>query len=171
MMPLERKKEIKLSGEKEFIEIVKEVSRESSFLQTDNYIQHGITSVYQHSLAVAYYSCWLAEYFHIKVRKRELIRGALLHDYFLYDWHEKRKGSRFHGFTHPGCALRNADRDFVLTCVERDIIRKHMFPLTPIPPVHREGLLVCIADKVCSSYETIHRKRLNWLLYHLKYEC
>lgn len=151
------------------MEIVEEVCRESSFLMTEQYIQHGITSVYRHSLAVAYYSCWLAERFNIRVRKKELIRGGLLHDYFLYDWHEKCKGRSFHGFTHPGCALRNADRDFDLTMVEKDIIRKHMFPLTPIPPMHREGLLVCIADKVCSTYETIHRKRLNWLLYNLNW--
>jgi len=166
---LEQKRKIKLSNEEEFIEIVKEVCRESSFPETEQYIQHGITSVYDHSLAVAYYSCWLAERFQIKVRKRELIRGALLHDYFLYDWHEKTEGRRFHGFTHPGCALRNAARDFNLTRVEKDIIRKHMFPLTPIPPMCREGLLVCIADKVCSTYETIHRKQVNWLLYHMNW--
>ncbi|MFQ9151358.1 MAG: HD domain-containing protein [Blautia sp.] len=49
-----------------------------------------MTSVYRHSLAVAYFSCYLAEKLHLKVRTKEMIRGALLHDYFLYDWHENR---------------------------------------------------------------------------------
>ena len=166
---MNQKKEIKLSNEEGFIRIVDEVIRESRFKETEAYIQHGITSVYRHSIAVAYYSCWLAERFHIRVEKKELIRGALLHDYFLYDWHDKSEGRHFHGFTHPGCALRNASRDFHLTHREKDIIRKHMFPLTPIPPMYRESYLVCIADKVCSTYETMNRKRLNWLLYNLNW--
>ncbi len=169
-MPLEQNRKIELSDEEGFIEIVKEVCRESRFPQTEKYIQHGITSVYHHSLVVAYYSCWLAEHFQLKVRKRELIRGALLHDYFLYDWHVKQDGRRFHGFTHPSCALKNADRDFQLTWVEKDIIKKHMFPLTPIPPMCKEALLVCAADKVCSAYETIHRKKMDWLLYHISFD-
>ena len=47
----------------------------------------------------------------------------------------------------------NARRVFELSEVERDIIRKHLFPLTPVPPRYREGWLVVLADKVCSVYE------------------
>lgn len=75
---MNQKKEIKLSNEEGFIKIVDEVIRESRLKETEAYIQHGITSVYRHSIAVAYYSCWLAERFHIRVEKKELIRGALL---------------------------------------------------------------------------------------------
>ena len=82
-----------------------------------------MTSVYRHSLAVAYFSCYLAEKMHLKVRTREMIRGALLHDYFLYDWHEKSKDHRLHGFTHPARALKNAEQIFDLTPVEKDIIK------------------------------------------------
>ncbi len=96
-----------------------------------------MTSVYRHSLAVAYFSCYLAEKMHLKVRTRETIRGALLHDYFLYDWHEKSKDHRLHGFTHPAKALKNAEDSFNLTPVEKDIIKRHMFPLTPVPPAYR----------------------------------
>lgn len=167
---MREKKGICLENEEEFLAILQEVQRESRFGETKQYIQHGITSVYRHSLAVAYYSCYLAEHFHVKVRKKDLIRGALLHDYFLYDWHEKSSDHRLHGFRHPNRALRNAAREFDLTQVEVDIIKRHMFPLTPIPPTHRESLLVCLADKICSSYETIHRQRVDWILYHLKLE-
>ena len=44
----------------------------------------------------------------MNVDKRSLIRGALLHDYFLYDWHDKNKPAKFHGFTHPKIAFENA---------------------------------------------------------------
>lgn len=60
------------------------------------------------------YSIKIAEFFGIKYKKRDLIRGALLHDYFLYDWHDGEKERRILGFTHPMTALRNADRDFDL---------------------------------------------------------
>ena len=83
-----------------------------------------------------------------------MIRGALLHDYFLYDWHEKSDDHRLHGFTHPARALKNAEEIFDLSVVEKDIIKRHMFPLTPVPPAYRESYLVCLADKICSSYES-----------------
>ena len=96
----------------------------------------------------------LAEFFHLKVNEKALIRGALLHDYFLYDWHIKRKGHHFHGFTHPATALRNAEKEYNLGDIERNIISRHMFPLTVVPPMCREAWLVCLADKYCAVKET-----------------
>ena len=84
--------------------------------------------------------------------------GALLHDYFLYDWHEKNAGHRFHGFIHAGRALQNAKNDFELTRREENIISRHMFPLNIVPPMCKEAWLVCLADKICASKETIVRR-------------
>ncbi len=120
--------------------------------------QHGDTSCLLHSVAVALYSLRLARAFRLRVCARALVRGALLHDYFLYDWHEKDASHRLHGFHHPRTALVNAGRDYALTPVERDIILKHMFPLTPRPPRYLESLLVCLVDKGCSLYETAVRR-------------
>lgn len=130
---------------------------DSKLRQMDNYIQHGSTSCLKHTIAVAYYSIKLAEKMGIRYKKRELIRGALLHDYFLYDWHDGNSRG-VHGFTHPKAALRNADRDFELTETEKNIIQRHMFPLTPMPPKCVEGWIVCLVDKYCSLYETFKRK-------------
>ena len=120
-----------------------------------NYRQHGDVSCYDHSLAVALLSVRLASLLRIKLDMRSLIRGALLHDYFLYDWHEADKNHRFHGFIHAGRALRNAERDFSLTAIERDIIVKHMFPLNPRPPRYRESLIVIAADRICAFREIL----------------
>jgi uncharacterized protein len=86
-----------------------------------------------------------------------MIRGALLHDYFQYDWHDAKTDirRRFHGFYHPGIALQNADREYILTPRERDIIKKHMWPLTLVPPICREAWMVSAADKWCSLMETL----------------
>ena len=118
-------------------------------------IQHGSTTVFAHCVKVACFSLFLANKLRISVDTHALLRGALLHDYFLYDWHEKNAGHRFHGFTHPATALKNAQEDFMLTPVEKDIIARHMFPLCPIPPRCREAWLVCAADKYCALLETV----------------
>lgn len=136
---------------------IKNISESSKLRQMDEFIQHGDTTCLKHTLAVAYFSMRLAEKLGISYKREELIRGALLHDYFLYDWHDGN-GRRTHGFTHPKTALMNAERDFELTDTERDIIKKHMFPLTPVPPKCREAWIVCIVDKACSIYETLQRR-------------
>ena len=51
---------------------------------------------------------------------------------------------------HAKTALKNAVRDFSLNKKERDIIRKHMFPLNLLPPLCRESWIVCLADKICA---------------------
>lgn len=123
-----------------------------------DYMQHGKCSVYDHSLAVASTALRLSRRLHLKTDESALVRGALLHDYFLYDWHVRDRHRPLHGFYHPKAALQNARQDFELSDKEEDIIRRHMFPLTPVPPKTREGLLVCLADKICAVKETLHRK-------------
>ena len=112
-----------------------------------NFTQHGTTTVFEHCVSVAKFSLLMAYYLErtmkIKVDRDSLVRAALLHDYFLYDWHDKTiPGHNIHGFTHPRTAMLNADRDFGLNAVEKDIISKHMFPLTFMPPRYRESVLV-----------------------------
>ena len=72
---------------------------------SQDYVQHGDTSCYLHSIAVAWYSLRLARRLQIPVHAEELVRGALLHDYFLYDWHRK-DSPRLHGLRHPFIALK-----------------------------------------------------------------
>ena len=117
--------------------------------------QHGITSVYGHSLNVAFTALITARRLRLRVDERALVRGALLHDFFLYDWHERGHGM-LHGVTHPQAALANAKKAFPLSEVEADVIARHMFPLDPRPPRHRESWLVSLADKRCAVCETFH---------------
>lgn len=135
--------------------IVQEIEENGQFGSEREYMQHGTTSVYEHSIRVAIMSCRIAERFSIKVDYDSLVRGALLHDYFLYDWHKNESWHRLHGFSHPKTALKNAERDYVLNDIERSIIRCHMFPLTLFPPTTREAWIVCLADKECAFWETV----------------
>ena len=84
-------------------------------------------------------------------------RGGLLHDLFLYDWRQKGSHEGLHGFTHPQAALRNASDLCELTDLEKDIIVKHMWPLTISKmPKHRETFVVSCADKLCALAEMFH---------------
>jgi uncharacterized protein len=139
-----------------FREILDEVWKNTRVEESARYIQHGHTSVFRHSVSVAYVSFWLARRLHIETDEHALIRGALLHDYFLYDWHEPDDSHKWHGFFHAGKAWRNALRDIPdLSPKEENMIRRHMFPLNPIPPTCREAWILCLADKICSTQETV----------------
>lgn len=134
------------------------LEREGRLGECRGFIQHGSVTVYDHVTSVARQSCRMAdslERLGVSVDRPSLVRGALLHDYFLYDWHVADPSHRLHGFTHPFTALRNAERDYVLTDCERNIIKHHMFPLVPAPPTCREAWIVTMADKACALRETL----------------
>lgn len=138
-----------------------DILQSENFKSTRNYIQHGSMPVQRHCIDVAEQSIAISKFFGISCSERELIRGALLHDYFLYDWHDKSRENyqRLHGFYHPGIALANASKEYDLTLREKDIIKKHMWPLTVVPPGCREAWIVTTADKYCSLLETLRLRR------------
>lgn len=133
-----------------------EVLKSKNFRKERKFIQHGNVTTYEHSVRVAKMSVRLAKFLRIKADMRSLVRGALLHDYFLYDWHIEKTSSGLHGFSHAATALSNAKRDFDVNAVESDIIARHMFPLNIRPPKYKESWLVCAADKLCAAEETAH---------------
>lgn len=144
--------------QRQIVKSAPDILRSRNFHRTKGFIQHGNMTVNRHVMNVARYSLAISEKLHIRCNRRELIRGALLHDYFLYDWHmqDTENPHKLHGFFHPGTALRNAAREYNLTDRERDIIKKHMWPLTVVPPRCREAWIVTTADKWCSLMETLH---------------
>ena len=66
-------------------------------------VQHGRVSTWAHCVRVAKAVVGMAEALHLRVSERELVRAALLHDYFLYDWHEP--GHTAHATMLPVFAL------------------------------------------------------------------
>lgn len=133
------------------------------------YKQHHNTSTYQHVIHVALFSCWLAKRFRWNVDQHALIRGAILHDYYLYDIEAEGFSAWKHGTRHAKVALELADEKFCLSKLEKDIIYSHMWPLniTHVPK-SKEAFIVCMADKWCAVKEIFmwrkgnaYRKRKN----------
>ena len=118
--------------------------------------QHGSTSVRDHCVAVAACALRLARAWRLRVDERVLVRGALLHDYFLYDWHDRASSRPRHATMHPRYAAENAERDFGADEDVRRVVLSHMFPLPPTrPPRSAEAWLVCLADKGCTVAEVV----------------
>ena len=147
----------------EYYACVDDLLLSAAELQMKNFVQHGHTSCYDHCIYVSYCSFLIAK--KLGCNARSAARGGLLHDLFLYDWHQKNENGLRHGFTHPAAALRNAEFHFQLTDRERDIIKKHMWPLTLVLPRYKESYIVMLMDKYCAINETIkwNRKRLRTL--------
>ena len=118
-----------------FYRMIRDVIKTPEFEGMKRYRHHVKGSVYDHSIKVAYLCYWHQKHFKTGLNTGELLRGALLHDFYLYDWHDREPGRRLHLFTHPREALKNALRRYPdLTAGQRDMIRNHMFPITPHTP-------------------------------------
>ena len=137
----------------EFYKIVYDIINNDVVLEMKKYRQHSNVDCFMHCLNVSY-TCY-------KVAKKlgldyvAIARAGMLHDLFLYDWHDE-KGDRkgFHAFTHGRCACHNAMKLFDLNKKEQDMIKKHMWPVTPIPPKSVEGFILTFVDKYCAMKET-----------------
>lgn len=146
----------------EFYDLICDIVRSEEFRQMKRYRHHIKSNARDHSIKVAY----LCYRYHKKhspdIDLGEFVRGALLHDYYLYDWHDHTPDTRYHGFAHPRRALNNALRRYPdLTDAQKDMILHHMFPLTPVPPRTRQGWLLWFYDKVAavSDYTRGRRKK------------
>lgn len=117
--------------EKEAYDLAKcklaEYLQDSAVCSMDEYVQHGTTSTLQHCLSVVHISCAMAEKLHIRVNYENLIVGALLHDFYLYDWHTHQDEGVLHGFAHPHIACRNAAMRFHVNAEVQHIITTHMW--------------------------------------------
>lgn len=146
--------------DKEFYKLTRDVLKNEHFKKSRSIRHHVKSNTFDHSVKVAYLCYLHQKRFKSKIRLNELLRGALLHDFYLYERPVHSKNRKLHGFRHPGVALKNANVYFPdLSPIEADIINRHMFPLTPIPPKTREGWLVCFYDKIATISDLFSKKK------------
>lgn len=137
-----------------FFEIIKDIISNETVKQMKNFKQHCNTSCYKHCMQVAYFT-----YITCKKLKLDYVsatRAAMIHDLFLYDWRKKYRNielSGLHAFIHPKIALKNASNIFELNEIEKDIIEKHMWPVTFSFPKYKESYIVTVMDKYSACLE------------------
>lgn len=138
---------------REFNNCVKDIINNPDFLKLNDFTQHIKTSRLQHSINVAYYSFLVCKF--LGLDYRSAARGGLLHDFYLYDWRKEKQPEGYHAKAHAIVALRNAKKITSLNKVERNSILRHMWPLTLVPPIYPESIIVSLMDKYCATFEVI----------------
>lgn len=143
-----------------FWKLLKDVEKNPDVRLLQNYSQHRGNNSFQHSHNVAVYSFYLAEKWKWEIDPENLVKGAMLHDYYLYDFKEEGLSAYQHGIWHPKAALRNAKACFEINETVENIIVSHMWPFPfSARPRSREAFLVCVADKFCAYHEMINGMR------------
>ena len=138
----------------EFYNIIRDILKNETVQKMNNYRQHYNTSTYEH--------CFYVSFLNFKICKKlgldykSAARAGMLHDLFLYDW---RKSSNnldgLHAFVHPKIAYQNASKLFALNNKEKDIIEKHMWPVTFFHfPKYPESFIITLADKYSAIIES-----------------
>ena len=152
---LRRKRYTNLELNLEFYRCIEDIVYHPVVLRMKRFYQHCDTDCYQHCLSVAYYNFRICKA--LQLDARSAARGGMLHDLFLYDWrtHSEKTGDRLHAMTHPWTAYRNAKKYFKLNSIEKEVLTKHMWPTTLIPPRHWETYVICFTDKYCGSAEIL----------------
>ena len=136
-----------------FMEVALPIIEHEEYQQM-RYIKHHDESVFDHSLKVAFYAYQMA--FKHNLDWESTIRGALLHDFFLYKF-KKYFSLRIitdsikHAIFHPIIAFDNASKYFNLNEKEENIIKGHMFPFGV--PKSKEAWIVSFVDKYIAVFE------------------
>ena len=133
-----------------YVNLVDDILNHKKFLKLKENVHHG-TSRFQHSLRVSYYSYKITKA--LKLNYIETARAGLLHDFFENDDLSEIK-QRLSMFFHPYMAVKNSEKYFGISELEKDIIINHMFPTLPLKiPKHIESWIVSLVDKVIATYE------------------
>lgn len=142
-----------IKKDNEFNDIIHPLIENKTVQEMKNFRQHYETTCFDHCLTAAYYCYCICKKYHLDYKSAT--RAAMLHDLFLYDWRKKqpdRKG--LHAFTHGKTSCENACKLFDLNDKEKDIIIKHMWPVTIAFPKSFEGFILTFVDKYCAMSES-----------------
>ena len=148
--------------DKEYLKIISDLLQNQKVIEMKQYRQHHCTSCFDHCLFVSYNT-----YLICKKHKLDYIsaaRAGLLHDLFLYDWRKRENGRKgLHAFTHPKEALRQALTITELNDKEQDIIKNHMWPVTPKFPKYKETYIITLVDKYSAVAEAFIARKIKIL--------
>ncbi len=155
----------------EWLLLVEDILLNDEFQKRKLFSHHHKISVWDHSILVSFKSFQIAKYFNADARTCAI--AGLLHDFYTQAWlyndelaniddgkyvkeiGVKKPLFKMHGFVHGEDAAKNYVNFFPELESERitNSIMRHMFPLTPIPPKYKEGIIITCVDKMNSVKE------------------
>ena len=151
--------------------IVENILKNPEFQKRKLFMHHHNLSVWEHSILVSFKAYMVASYFNAD--KRICAIAGLLHDFYTQAWistpeieklddgkyakalKKKKPWYKMHGFVHGADAAKNYVKYFPELENKKitNAIKRHMFPLTPIPPKYKEGFIITTIDKLNSVRE------------------
>lgn len=137
----------------EYYKIVEDLLRHKKVQQMKQYYHHGKISTHFHCVYVSYTVYKVC--CRLQLSAYETTRAALLHDFYLYDWHITKHDEK-HAWYHPKAAVKNIEKYIgPLSDVQRNMILCHMWPLHPAAPKSIGGFVLTFADKHCADMELL----------------
>ncbi len=143
-----------------FLTAVCDITADPDYQKLKNYVHHKSTTRYQHCLNVAWYTfLWCKN---AGLNAKSAARGAMCHDFYLYDNDTFYRTGMRHTVVHPRYALLNTRLHFETDEVMEDCILYHMWPSGLGKPKTPEGVIICLADKYCASLEIGKKAAEKW---------
>lgn len=155
----------------EWFKITKDILLNDEFQKRKYFMHHHNLTVWDHSILVSFKAFKIAK--RIGANARICAIAGMLHDFYTQAWlysdelaqiddgkylqeiGVKKPLFKMHGFTHGADAATNYVKFFPELEDKRitDSIKKHMFPMTLIPPKYIEGYILTSVDKLNSIRE------------------
>ena len=150
----------KILQDKDFIMIISDLLNQEKVQEMKHYRQHYNINCFEHCLFVSYNTYIICKKHHLDYISAA--RAGMLHDLFLYDWRKRENGRRgLHAYTHPKVALKHASTFLNLNDKEKDMILKHMWPVTPAFPKYKETFVITFVDKYFAVAEAFIKTNNN----------
>jgi uncharacterized protein len=142
--------------DKEYENIIKDILKNKEVMKLGETKHHDNTRL-RHSLRVSFYSYKIAKKLHMNYKA--IARAGVLHDFYfeqINDMSHFKDKIRMYRKEHTRVALKNSEKYFELSKLEKNIILSHMFPCNLTLPKYKESWVLSIVDKCVSTYEFIN---------------
>lgn len=149
---LEKNKRLK----KEILRLGGDIVKSDRFQKAWKISHHVRYNVAVHSLEAACYALRIARWLKrrgINVNEEDAVRAALLHDIGMTEDRVSSSPSYMKAYSHPRAGYRIAKEEFHANKVQLEAIKRHMWPICVLPPLHLIGWIVLTADKASASRE------------------
>ena len=124
-----------------FLETVGDIYFSEEVQSLAQFEQHLEIDRLQHITGVAYLAYKICK--DNGLNYRDAARAAVMHDLVYYDWRDGETGGwhRLHGYKHPKLACLNAtELCGTIPDSQKDIIMRHMWPLTVLLPNSKDAM-------------------------------
>ena len=138
--------------------IINEILNKEKVQQMKKYRQHYNINCFYHCLFVSYNTYLICKKHNLDYISAA--RAGMVHDLFLYDWRKRERGRKgLHAYTHGKTAFKEASEILNLNDKEKDMIIKHMWPVTLAVPKYKETFVITLVDKYFAVAEAFIKIR------------